>query len=361
MVGYPWLFCKVSPLPKIILHIGVENTGTTYLQRTFAKNRAYLRDNGILYPISPGEENHWSLAAFAVDQNRNDTVQRMAGITSREDIPNFRWNLRGALRREFEAAGCETLLLSNEHCSSRLQTPAEVARLASLLRSIADEVKILVFLRRQDEAHLSIFSTSVREGWTLPLSLPNSEDVQRRYDYKALLDRWSGVFGKDAVIVRRYSHHDSLQETLSAVNFSLPGLVRPDARLNPRLNAKKIELLRSLNALLSVTDRGDIAQIVDKIALDGPPLAMPREMAQDIMKLIKPSNTEVAKEYFSEIRDVDPLFGPADREQDDGIAPHLTAPEILAAMAKMWALKHEQSRHLWEHVQMLQRKLEMPT
>lgn len=49
---------------KIYVHVGMEKTGSSYIQRFFHENSHILKQKKIVYPIIDGQENH-SMLAFA--------------------------------------------------------------------------------------------------------------------------------------------------------------------------------------------------------------------------------------------------------------------------------------------------------
>lgn len=49
----------MSSVPRVVLHVGLPKTGTTYLQTLMAENRDRLRESGVLYPfVRPGAMFH---------------------------------------------------------------------------------------------------------------------------------------------------------------------------------------------------------------------------------------------------------------------------------------------------------------
>ncbi len=45
----------MGPVTRVVLHVGLPKTGTTYLQALLADHRDELRDSGVLYPfLRPG-------------------------------------------------------------------------------------------------------------------------------------------------------------------------------------------------------------------------------------------------------------------------------------------------------------------
>src|SRR5689334_17073301 len=117
---------------KLYLHIGTEKTGTTSVQKFMSLNRGLLQRAGVLYPVSPGNENHLALTAVAKVQG-NEVWDKL-GIADREAAGVFRRQFREKLTAELRAANCSTVVMSGEHCSSRLRKDDDVKRLHEFLR-----------------------------------------------------------------------------------------------------------------------------------------------------------------------------------------------------------------------------------
>ena len=99
-----------------------------------------------------------------------------------------------------------TLLLSNEHLQSRLVEEDEVARLRSLIGVFADEIHILVYLRRQDRVAVSHYSTRLKIGADpvgpiFPLPAAGGA-LPSYFDYDAMLRRYEAVFGAENISVQ---------------------------------------------------------------------------------------------------------------------------------------------------------------
>src|SRR5690606_10056545 len=107
--------------------------------------------------------------------------------------------------REIAESGCDTLLLSNEHCSSRLISNEDILRLKDMLSPLAETTRIVVYLRRQDEALLSMYSTMVRSGSSQGLQFPPGHVIALRFDYARLLGLWADVFGRENIVPRLFN------------------------------------------------------------------------------------------------------------------------------------------------------------
>ncbi|MEG6509460.1 hypothetical protein V6C03_10810 [Methyloligella sp. 2.7D] len=184
---------------RCILHIGTAKTGTTTLQASFAANRARLAEHGILYPQSPGETNHTKLAAYATDAGRMTPQKRFALLRFGGNVDAFRRDLEEKMAAEFEGASQDTLLFSNEHLQLHLASQAEKQRLRQLLDRWCEDYRVVVYLRRQDKAAVSLYSSRLKAGETdFDQVLPK---IGRRlpafYDYRKLLEEYGAVFGMD--------------------------------------------------------------------------------------------------------------------------------------------------------------------
>jgi len=195
-----------------ILHIGLENTGTTSIQHTLAKNRFKLREEKILYPYSLGRKNHFKIALYAKNDGKYDHLMVSKGITNVEQLHAFRQQLLKSLQEELYQEDFETLLISNEHLSSKLLTSQELVRLKEFLSHFTSEIKIIVYLRDQSSFFLSSHSTAVKSAETMNCHLQSPVEQPERYDYFKLLTRWIDIFGKNNLIVRVFEKDQLIKE-----------------------------------------------------------------------------------------------------------------------------------------------------
>ena len=84
--------------------------------------------------------------------------ERTARLTS----VAMRARLRAAAAAEL--SGGATAIFCSEHCHSRLTSPSEVDTLRDFLGGFFDDVRVGVYLRRQDQVALSLYSTRLKSG-----------------------------------------------------------------------------------------------------------------------------------------------------------------------------------------------------
>ena len=196
--------------PRIILHIGLERTGTTSLQQFCLDHKRQLRDASILYPtktLAFARINHAPLAScYFSHQSPDFTVVAPPAAKSA---------VLASLFREIESEGAEVALLSAEHFSSRLKGP-QVLDLAADLA--AYDCRVAVVVRDHMSRFFSSYSNHVVSGGATSLEAyadnvlaPESFCCR----YAETIGLWEKAFGRQNVQAFAYDRRgDVLQSVL---------------------------------------------------------------------------------------------------------------------------------------------------
>lgn len=245
-------------MKRALLHIGTEKTGSTSIQKFLYANRRRLAQAGYLYPHSAGLMSNTRLVVYAKDEPEADLVPRGLDATDADALAD--WKTRFVVEHCAEVLpflgrrGDATLVYSSEHLQSRLTTREEIERVARLMRALVDEVRIVVWLRRQDRFALSAHGTAVRAGNPNPFSFERIGGTGPYYDYRRLLENWAAAFGEEALTVRvferaRLAKGDVVEDFRehADVGRGLRGLVRPEPE-NRALSWSAQATLRAFNA-----------------------------------------------------------------------------------------------------------------
>ncbi len=306
---------------QAILHIGVEKTGSTSIQSFLALNRRDFLRQGIAVLDSIGSPNNRYLATYSMDDGRSDESHVALGLTNHKKRHRWKRKLRTELHSEIEALpnNITQVILSSEHCHSRLVSNSEVERLYDLLNPLFDEIKVLVYLRPQDEMAVSLYSTAMKVGYTHKTIIPVDDIDYDYYDYERLLDRWSDVFGEASLIPRVYERYrlegeDVVQDFCEVC--TLRGIWSPDVVIteNRSLNPLGQEFLRVFNKHVPGEAygkpsemRGPIVQYMEEKCAGKP--RMPRRCdAEEFYALFLGSNNRVAQKWFGRDRLFDVSF-----------------------------------------------------
>lgn len=247
-------------MKRAILHIGTEKTGTTSIQKFLFENRSKLSSMGLLFPASAGFISNQRLVVYGKQAPEPDLADESLDVS--DSVQLDQWKEQFVLEHcseilAFQArhTDASSVIYSAEHLQSRLTRIDEIKRIARLLRPLFDEVRVLVYLRRQDRYALSAHSTSVRGGNPNTFAFEKLNAVGPYYDYRMLLEQWSEVFGADAIDVRVFEKaqlHGGDVVTdfckVTGIDDSCPSMVKPESE-NEALSHTALMLLRRFNAL----------------------------------------------------------------------------------------------------------------
>lgn len=337
---------------RALLHIGLEKTGSTSIQFALARSRERLAAAGRLYPRSAGRFSHVKLYSYA-SQGPLDEIKGQLGLRGPAETAAFRAELERALTEEVERSGAREVLLSNEHCSSRLLQAEELARLKALIGRFAGEIRVLLYLRPQWDLLASHYSTYVKTGGTRPLAFPDEKALAGKYDFRAVIERWQAVFGAEAVTVRRYVPEDAADgDTLDdfAATAGIKGLLERGETRNAALSAEAVAfLLRFNQAVPRTLDhrynelRGNIEGLLEGYE-EGTEFRAPPALAAAMRDRSRAGNDWVAERFFGG----SPLFEePAFAEAETAPAvPELDMETAFRLFAQAWGEKQRQVNRL---------------
>ena len=297
---------------RCVLHIGTEKTGTTALQSALSSQRPYLSRNGVCYAKSGGDFNCRSLAAaFTQLQVRDDYIVQ-CGLTEPKKFAEWRQKLLAEIREEITVARnkCHTYVLSSEHFSSRLTGRADVADLATYLRSEFDDIQVVCYLRRQDLMATSRINESLRAGFPqrrFP-SVTAGGALPQLYDYQNLIERWSAAFGATAIRPRIFERSElEGGSVISDFSETQLGLILNQGeikRTNVALSLTAQIALMMFNQAMGVESRMHVrkhrrklAKYLEQVApgSDGKPS---RSVALSFYENFREGNDHLARLYF---------------------------------------------------------------
>lgn len=328
------------------LHIGTEKTGTTTIQAFMAGNRQELLRRGVLYPTTFGfTGNHLQLAVYAQNDDKVDDLRRMSGVTTPEAVTQQRRNLERRFAEE--VARCDKadrLVLSNEHCHSRLVTREEVQRLYDLLSPWCERFRIIAYLRPQHELAISRYSTRIKLGEPQGDPFKGVDPSADYYNYNRMLIRWATVFGREHIEARVFARGelvegDVVADFLTRVGVEKEGLAAVPKQ-NESLSAQALDFLARLNPLVPPfidgkpnPERGDIAEIMEKL-YPGKGVLRPRAQVREVFERFTQSNHNACQGFF---RGRDKLFEPDFSQYPEIVdSQGLTLDDAFRMFAEVW-------------------------
>ena len=251
-------------MPEFILHIGYSKTGTTAIQNFLSSNRQNLLQEGILYPdISCND-------AWINTPDHNLVGRSLAGHKGWMNM-----NLSDYFNQFFDQIKVhnpEKVILSGEtfmgsiepwnyDSTDSYQTALHEAinRLSTMLKN--NNIRILVYLRRQDEWMESIINQNIKVSALLPEPI-KSADIKKtidlyspRLNYYSALEPWSNTFGDENIIIGVYEkskdgQFDIIEDFCSKTAINSKNKVLPvwsDESKNSSFDRNMIEIKKLLN------------------------------------------------------------------------------------------------------------------
>ncbi|ANM30338.1 hypothetical protein ABI59_13305 [Acidobacteria bacterium Mor1] len=290
---------------RCVVHIGAPKTGSTALQRFCHAQRDRLRMQGVDYPLVNLRGGGHHDLAFLLDGGYPEWATPQP-----KSLAELQLELIRSLGDE------PTLLLSSENFFL-LPHPE---RLAQLLRDCDlyddNELSIVVYLRRQDMAHASWYNQTIKAQGAVHTLEDCLEHWDTLWDYRAQLERWSAVFGEDALCVRRYTEDGPpgwlFEDFLQVLGVDPATFDIPATTVNGGLNRSLLEFQRTINRLpLETQDKRryhrELIELSARSAGSG--LFDERPLLDDaarrrILERYAEGNAEVARRYFGG----EPLF-----------------------------------------------------
>ncbi len=346
------------------LHIGTEKTGTTSIQAFGRINREVLKNHGFYYPASLGYENHTKIAAYCCDDEKMDEIRRFALFHSNQTLPEFRKSLKQQFEKDISHVETPSLIVSNEHCHSRLMNKAEKQRLKQFFVQYCENVKIVIYLRRQDKVACSWFSTKLKCGDTdFEHVLPQSNKPQYYFDYKTILQEYAEVFGKENIVVRLFEKDalyeaDVVKDFLKTIGCTNEGFTYPPNK-NESLQYIAQYFLSVFNKVNPTfidgapnTLRGNIVDLLEQ-HYSGKGKMPTRAQAQAFYEIYREGNAWVKQVFFPERKK---LFDDNFSDYPETPAMQQVTPEELAKMFSLvWAEKQRQTEK--QQIQFEQEKM----
>lgn len=229
---------------RCFVHIGAPKTGTTFLQKVFFDNREALAAEGLLYPdVSLRGYGHHDLAFL------------LAGGYPEWATPAERTlsELQTDLAAQAKVARADLLLSSEDfYLCPAPQALHDLLNVTGCLNG--REPVVIVYLRRQDDAHESWYNQTIKaQGYVHGID-ESIERFHELWDYRKHLAEWEAVFGRDALVVRTYEtasfQGGSLLRDMAEVLSLAPDLLAaPTDYVNTSLNRDLLEVQRYINGL----------------------------------------------------------------------------------------------------------------
>jgi hypothetical protein len=239
----------------LYLHIGMPKTGSSAIQRFLYENSAVLREReGVYYPETAL---HWSqhvpivkavvspmfekaqFNPFVPEVNITDWLDDLINSCKVNDYKKV------ILSSEFfwAAPAMQSSVEYHEDSADNFHYFEQVIEQYRTLFSWFKTIKVIVYLRKQDEWLESFYNQQIKNGFTVP-SEGDLLQVKNYLLYSKYLQLWERYFGPENIIVKVYEDatHDLINDFCKAVSIKVDDTlclthdrtVSSNTRLSPR-------------------------------------------------------------------------------------------------------------------------------
>lgn len=207
---------------KITLHIGLSKTGTSSIQNYMRDNVTKLNSLDINVYLS-SDWPHGLAKAIISDEEQ------------------FLYEFKRLLKKEQKSH----VIISSEYFE--FFSPEKISKLKEFLLDY--RVTVVAYLKRQDQAIVSMYNEEVKKGVTL-LNFKNYCDENwQRFDYSNLLSNWSEFFGEDNILIRPFQKSVFLNENLIDDFFGIVGVNLESDSISPSVNVSVSRLALELTRI----------------------------------------------------------------------------------------------------------------
>lgn len=291
---------------SLFLHIGTGKTGSTSIQRLLFKNRKLLSEEGF----------------FISDSVRNGTPELpQLGRTDSEieNSPFFKkqsefsdpTQLIADFKKKFSSLFLEhphqKVIISNEVLFSLSEQGLN--RIVNYLSGYFDEIKLIVYLRRQDEVLISsynqalVFGCKIRIEEYLKKHLLGNSSFTITTDYNKVLSALAKNWPDIELIVRPYdditrNKKGVFNDFLEAVGSELRVKNTDVQWYNKSFDCRSAEYMRRYNLKHNgMQPSGDIVNKL-KYLSDGPKIEIDESSRLELLAGFLESNAAVTQKYF---------------------------------------------------------------
>jgi hypothetical protein len=297
---------------ELVCHIGLPKTGTTSIQAYLWAERSRLRREGVFYCRYRARDNAQSEYLFvALDcahtLHPDPMVRNALGLHSLSEQRQHVEAFEAWIDTRLAASDCRRAIVSCEMLSAFLHGRAPISGLHDWLTGRFTQVSYIIYLRKQSDWLLSIYSEMMRKGFTTRFA--EFLETERAPDYAEILERWERSTGPGRLDVRLldpgFLHPDGLlADFCGAAGIAYVPRAR-ERRRNPRVSVPGLAVMRQVNRLAhavsgpSRTNRAirKAGRVLGEI-LPGRKQAFTAEREARIMESYAQVNAAVCRKYF---------------------------------------------------------------
>jgi hypothetical protein len=285
-------------MTTLILHIGSNKTGTTSIQKVLMDNYQSLLEEGVLYPRLGTTKlgAHHFLARSLLKQK-----EKLSHYSSEMEFKDY---LKG-IKEEISNKNIHTVLISSE--ALFWAKSVDFAKIKELF-DIFKDVRIVSYIRRQDQYIESFYNSRIRVG---AIGLGSLEKFAYRIDvdYFENFEVWSSLVEQEKISVcmfekNRFKDGDLIMDFLDKLSINSSALKIRKTNLNQSANMYAVKVLRILNIFpfINQKTRNNICKFFEKTFPDVSTDKLKKSTRRSLLDKYSESNRKLAEKYCSQSR-----------------------------------------------------------
>lgn len=305
-------------MKTLYLHIGTPKTATTSIQTFCWDNREVLEKQRYCYPLF-----EYRFANVQKYRNAHFLVGRIKDEDGKRQYNKEQEIVKEGIGQILELFKTyDNVILSDEgiwnrgffedtHCWERLKVG---------FKEKAITVKVIVYLRRQDDFLFSWWNQQVKEGMLGSSVLSWEEVVEKlpyiQLDYYNILTKISGYVGAENITVRifdkgHFAGGSIYTDFMEAVHLELTDEYRINSPMNnPSLTKNNIEIKRILNTMPNLNKQNNdyFRKVVTQLSEEKPEedrsSMFSEEENKRFLEQFREGNAKIVKEYLGKDGDL---------------------------------------------------------
>ncbi|MCP4361006.1 MAG: hypothetical protein GY796_23615 [Chloroflexi bacterium] len=316
---------------RLYIHVGTHKTGSTAIQHALRQNQFALREENLVFLPLPGNVRSLML----LKELDYDIIELFKRELNRQVTYN----------QKKEGEGVRFLMSWEGFSGNPLSGYKNAGIVAEHLKKITDymDVRIIVYLRRQDDFLESLYTQKIHEGESYTFQSFIETYSTSLFDWERFLHCYSEHFGKENVIARRYDkaflpESDSLLKDFSqVVGIDNEQLLSHIDTLTPNRGYSRdaLEIARLSNPHLSNDERQYMRRILQQTSSKQPferYSFWDNEKRDAFLAQYLESNATVAKAYFNEPSGA--LFPSSNIGDEDQVYQGLSLETVTLVLVK---------------------------
>jgi len=201
----------MTDLPRVILHVGTEKTGSTAIQKAASSAHAELLKAGWLLPASFGPTPHVRVTTAAVDFSERSALVRLLRLQNKKSQDALRNTLSADIADEIQKKRPDTVLITDEHINVHLSSIQQLLRMRSFIEEFAQVDEVVLFFRRQDNFLAALISESIKLGRFGIFDPENPKPVGNtrpyRFSYQKIISNFEAAFRGARLVLKCYQEN----------------------------------------------------------------------------------------------------------------------------------------------------------